>query len=56
VAAKIGYPTGIWSTVGINVGSIVLALGLKFWFMYQNRRADRGEVVLEGHSGFRYQG
>jgi hypothetical protein len=53
--AKKGYPTGIWSTVALNLLVIVCAGGFKIWFMYQNRRADRGEIILEEHPGFRYQ-
>ncbi|TXT13900.1 uncharacterized protein COLE_00093 [Cutaneotrichosporon oleaginosum] len=53
--AKRGYPTGIWSTVALNILVIICAGGFKLWFMYQNRRADRGEIILEDHPGFRYQ-
>lgn len=52
--AKLGYPTGIWFTVGMNSFTICAALCLSFWFRYQNRRADRGEVVLENAEDFRY--
>lgn len=50
-----GYPTGVWFTVGVNAGTFVLALLLSMFYRYQNRRADRGEVVLEGAEDFRYQ-
>jgi len=55
-SAKKGYPTGIYTTMSLNAASVVLAFSLKAWFTYQNRRAERGEVILEGHSNFRYQG
>lgn len=54
--AKAGYPTGIWTTVALNIFVVIAAGCIKIWFAYQNRRADRGEIVLEGHEGFRYQG
>ncbi|EKD01752.1 hypothetical protein A1Q2_03989 [Trichosporon asahii var. asahii CBS 8904] len=53
--AKIGYPTGIWSTIGFNAFTAVMAVVFKIWMTIQNRRADRGDVVLEGHPEFRYQ-
>lgn len=33
---------------------IGIVLGLSVHFLVQNRRAARGEVVLEGLEGFRY--
>lgn len=50
-----GYPTGIWLTVGLTAFTAVGAIGTWIWFMYQNKRADRGLVVLEGDPDFRYQ-
>lgn len=32
-----------------------MAAVFKVWMTYQNRRADRGDVILEGHPEFRYQ-
>lgn len=53
--AKTGYPTGIYSTIGFNAFVAVMAGIFKVWMTIQNRRADRGDVVLEGHPEFRYQ-
>ncbi|CAK9785899.1 unnamed protein product [Cutaneotrichosporon oleaginosum] len=53
--ARKGYPTGIFFTIGVNCGTIVFAFLLSVYFRRQNRRADRGEVVLEGSEEFRYQ-
>lgn len=53
--AKHGYPTGIFLTIGLNVFTCVCALLLVVWFKWQNRKADRGEVVLEGCEHFRYK-
>lgn len=49
------YPTGIYLTLAMAAGTFVMALGLVIWFRRQNARADRGEVILEGEEGFRYQ-
>jgi hypothetical protein len=53
--AKAGYPTGIWTTISLNALAIVATGVLYFWYHRQNRKADAGEVVLEGHPMFRYQ-
>lgn len=53
-AAK-GYPTGIWLTVGLSAFAAVGSFCVWCWFMYQNKRADRGETVLEHDPDFRYQ-
>lgn len=52
--AKRGYPTGVFFTVGMNAFTIVAAFCLSMWFRYQNKRANRGEVVLEEAEDFRY--
>jgi len=53
--AKKGFPTGVWFTVGVNVATILVAIGLRFWMQHKNRKADRGEILIEGLEGFRYQ-
>lgn len=53
--AKRGYPTGMTVSISLQSSNVVVILGLMAWFKYQNRRADRGEVVLEEAAGFRYQ-
>lgn len=50
-----GYPTGIWLTVGLSAFAAVGAFCMWCWFMYQNKRADRGETVIEHDPDFRYQ-
>lgn len=50
-----GYPTGVYFTIGMNSVVIFFCVAMKLIFRYQNRRADRGEVVLEGSPEFRYQ-
>lgn len=49
------YPTGVYLTIGMNVAVILLCIGLNLYYRYQNKRADRGLVVLEGSPDFRYQ-
>lgn len=51
-----GYPTGVRTTLAFNSFVVVGAGFLHFWMRRQNKRADRGEVVIEGHEDFRYQG
>lgn len=53
-AAK-GYPTGVFLTVALNIIELILITILYIWFKYQNRRADRGLVIIEGDEGFRYR-
>ncbi|BEJ17664.1 hypothetical protein CspHIS471_0610650 [Cutaneotrichosporon sp. HIS471] len=54
--AKKGYPTGVHLTLGVNASIVVLSMCLMLYFKWQNRRADRGLVVIEGSQAFRYQG
>jgi MFS family permease len=49
------FPTGVFLTMGMNAAVVVLAIGLHFWMRHQNRRADRGEIIIEGSEDFRYQ-
>lgn len=53
--APAGYPTGIHITLGMTAGSILCCFGLWVYFKLENRKADRGEKVLEAHPDFRYQ-
>lgn len=48
------YRTGIWAVVGAQLYLIVSTILLVFYYWRQNKRADRGEVVIEGLQGFRY--
>lgn len=40
----------------MTAGSVLCCAALKVWFILQNRKADRGETVLEDDPEFRYQG
>ncbi|TXT08878.1 hypothetical protein VHUM_03006 [Vanrija humicola] len=53
--AKQGYPTGVYTIIGLNTMALLIAVILIFWFRYQNKRADRGLKLIEGVEGFRLQ-
>lgn len=53
--AKKGYPTGVFFTMACQATTALLATGLHFYYKIQNRRADRGLIVIENFEGFRYQ-
>ncbi|CAK9784065.1 unnamed protein product [Cutaneotrichosporon oleaginosum] len=53
--AKKGYPTGVWSVVGLNCFQVFTVVGMRFFFKYRNKLADEGKVVIEGDPKFRYQ-
>jgi hypothetical protein len=48
------YRTGLWAVTGAQLYLAVSTLGMTYHYWRQNRKADRGEVVLEGMEGFRY--
>lgn len=52
---KIGYPSGIYTSLALMVFCILAAIGLQLYFRIQNRKADRGELVINDHEEFRYQ-
>ncbi|KAL1405766.1 hypothetical protein Q8F55_007439 [Vanrija albida] len=53
--AKIGYPTGVYTIIGLNSMAFVFAIILILWFRWKNSRADRGLMIIEGVEGFRLQ-
>lgn len=53
--AKKGYPTGVFFTIACQATTGIFATCLHFYYRYQNKRADRGEIVIENQEGFRYQ-
>ncbi|BEI82241.1 hypothetical protein CcaverHIS002_0301090 [Cutaneotrichosporon cavernicola] len=54
-AEKPHYTTGIFLTVGLSAFAVVGSIALWVYFMAENRKADRGEKILEGDPDFRYQ-
>jgi sugar phosphate permease len=53
--AKKGYPTGINVTLGLNAFTFACAGCLYLYMRMMNRKADKGEVVIEDNEDFRYQ-
>lgn len=48
------YHPGVYGCMACNV-LIAIIVGINCWyFRRQNKRADRGEIVLEGDPKFRY--
>jgi len=48
------YRPGIYAAIACNCLIIVIVSILSVFFTIQNRKAARGEKVIEGHKGFRY--
>ncbi|KAH8812539.1 major facilitator superfamily domain-containing protein [Xylogone sp. PMI_703] len=48
------YRSGLWICIGFQIVYFVLVAKNFVIFYVQNRRADRGEIVIEGQPGFRY--
>lgn len=48
------YRTGLWAVTGAQLFLFVSTLGMTYHYWRQNKKADRGEVVLEGMEDFRY--
>jgi nitrate/nitrite transporter NarK len=53
--AKTGYPTGIFLSIAMNALVVIIAPILSFWMLWKNRKADRGETVIEHDVNFHYQ-
>lgn len=53
--AKDGYPTGVFTIMGLNAFTIVATVVVIFWMRWRNAKADRGEALIEGIEGFKYQ-
>ena len=48
------YHPGIYAAIACNLLIIVVVALLSLYFRRCNRKADRGEMVIEGQVGFRY--
>tara|TARA_R110002003_G_scaffold121_12_gene10737 strand:- start:3447 stop:3620 length:174 start_codon:yes stop_codon:yes gene_type:complete len=48
------YRTGIWAVTGAQLYLIISSCAMVFYYWTQNKKADRGEIVIEGLEGFRY--
>lgn len=49
-----GYVTAIWVSIGSHLLIIALVVLCSIFFWGVNKRADRGQDVIEGVAGFRY--
>jgi len=48
------YRTGLWAVIGVQFYLASSTCILVFYYWRQNKKADRGEIVIEGLEGFRY--
>ena len=48
------YVPGIWACLAANFLILAIVGALSVYFARCNRKADRGEYVIEGQEGFRY--
>ncbi|KAF2009766.1 MFS general substrate transporter [Aaosphaeria arxii CBS 175.79] len=48
------YISGLWAVTGAQLYIIVSSLGILWFYKRQNKRADQGEIIIEGLEGFRY--
>lgn len=48
------YLPGIWTSIGLMILVIGLVVVMSVMFHVKNKKADRGEIILEGQRAFRY--
>lgn len=48
------YRTGLWDVTGAQLYLIVLTVSMVYYYCRQNKKADYGEMVLEGMENFRH--
>lgn len=48
------YIPGLWTTMALNIVSLVVLALMSLVFKKQNRRAEAGEIEIEGAPGFLY--
>ncbi|CAG9962883.1 unnamed protein product [Clonostachys byssicola] len=48
------YMTAVWISIGSHIMIICVVLLMSVYFLWANRRADLGKLVIEGVEGFRY--
>jgi hypothetical protein len=48
------YRSGLWAVTGAQIFIIIGTVFMVWHYWRMNKRADRGEVVLEEMEGFRY--
>jgi hypothetical protein len=53
--ARQGYPTGVFTIMGLNALTIFGTLGMMWWMNMKNKKAKSGRGLIEGVEGFYYQ-
>ncbi|BEI80882.1 hypothetical protein CcaverHIS002_0200420 [Cutaneotrichosporon cavernicola] len=53
--AKQSYPTGVFTIMGLNAATALGALAMMAWMTMKNKKAKRGEGLIEDAEGFFYQ-
>ena len=48
------YRSGLWAVTGAQFFLIISTLFMVWHYWRQNKKADRGEIILEEMEGFRY--
>lgn len=48
------YRSGLWAVTGAQLYLILSTVLMVLFYWRQNKKADRGEIVLEGLASFRY--
>ncbi|KAL4803102.1 major facilitator superfamily domain-containing protein [Aspergillus unguis] len=48
------YIPGIWAVITCQLCLLIVVAALTLWFWHCNRKADRGEMIIEGSPDFRY--
>lgn len=46
-----GYRPGLWTTIAAQLTVCVICLGLMYYFRRENKKADRGEKLIQGMEG-----
>lgn len=49
-----GYGPGFYGLIACNVMILIIVSMLSIWFRICNKRADNGQMVIEGLHDFRY--
>lgn len=48
------YRTGLWAVTGAQLYLIMSTCLMALHYWRQNKKADRGEILIEGLTSFRY--
>ncbi|PGH17691.1 hypothetical protein AJ80_04698 [Polytolypa hystricis UAMH7299] len=48
------YVTGLWAGMATQIFMVLACIGMTWFHWVQNKKAERGEIIIEGREGFRY--